>query len=88
MNTQETILNVDGMTCMSCVRHVEGALRTIDGIGAVEVKLRDGKVRVRHDEAKAPIARMIEALDEAGYESSLSAIPSNARPRSGGCCCG
>lgn len=69
MSTKETILEVDGMTCSSCVRHVEGALRKIEGIGAVEVKLREGKVRVEHDPAKAPIARMIEVLADAGYDS-------------------
>jgi copper chaperone len=88
MSTQETILNVEGMTCMSCVRHIEGALRTLDGIGEVQVKLRDGKVQVEHDEAKAPITKMIELLEEAGYPSTLGAIPSSTRRRSGGCCCG
>jgi copper chaperone len=69
MSTKETILSVDGMTCSSCVRHVEGALRKIDGIGSIEVKLRDGEVHVQHDPAKASITRMIEALGDAGYES-------------------
>jgi len=72
MSTKETILDVDGMSCSSCVRHVEQALRKIDGVGAVEVKLQEGKVRVEHDPAKATIARMIEALDEEGYESRAS----------------
>jgi copper chaperone len=88
MSTQETILNVDGMTCMSCVRHIEGVVGELEGIRAIDVKLREGTVRVQHDEATASLTRMIEVLDEAGYESSLGAIPSNARRRSGGCCCG
>ena len=69
MSTKETVLDVEGMTCSNCVRHVEGALRKIDGVGAVEVKLQEGKVRVEHDPGKASIAQMIEALDEAGYDS-------------------
>jgi len=69
MSTRETILNVDGMTCSSCVRHVEGALRNIAGISAIDVKLREGKVRVQHDPVRAPIERMIGALGQAGYES-------------------
>ncbi len=72
MSAKETIVDVDGMTCSSCVRHVEGAFRKIEGVGAIEVKVRDGKVRVEHDPAKAPIARMLEALGEAGYASRLS----------------
>ena len=73
MSTKETILDVEGMTCSNCVRHVEGALRKIDGVGAVEVNLRDGKVRVEHDPEKAPVAQMIEAIVDAGYESRASA---------------
>lgn len=67
-STMETILAVDGMTCASCVRHVEGALRELDGVCAIEVKLKDGRVRVGHDR-RASIEEMIEALGEAGYES-------------------
>lgn len=68
-STKETVLNVDGMTCGSCVRHVEGALRSLDGIEAIEVKLKEGEVRVQHDPARSTIAEMVEALGDAGYES-------------------
>lgn len=68
-NEKETILAVEGMTCTSCVRHVEGALRELEGIAAIEVKLKEGKVRVQHDPERSTIAEMIEALGDAGYES-------------------
>jgi copper chaperone len=66
---KETILNVDGMTCSSCIRHVEAALRELDGIDKVEVKIKDGKVRIEHDPARSTIDEIIQALGEAGYES-------------------
>lgn len=72
MSTKETVLNVDGMSCQSCVRHVEGALRKIEGVGAVEVKLQEGKVRVEHDPSKAPLERMIAAVEDAGYDARSS----------------
>jgi copper chaperone len=68
-NKKETILNVDGMTCSSCIRHVEAALHEIDGIDKVEVKLKDGKVRIEHDPSRSTIDEMIQALGDAGYES-------------------
>lgn len=67
--TSDTILDVQGMTCMSCIRHVNNALRELDGVDHVDVKLRDGTVIVRHDAAQAPISSLIDALREAGYES-------------------
>jgi copper chaperone len=42
-NTKETILSVDGMTCPSCISHVEGALCDLEGIGKVEVKLQEAR---------------------------------------------
>lgn len=71
-STKETTLDIDGMTCMSCVRHVEGALRKLDGVDAVEVKLDEGKARVQHDPVRAPVEAMIGALDEEGYESRVN----------------
>lgn len=74
MNTHhETILNVAGMRCQSCVRHIHEALGELDGVAKVEVRLGDGKVLVRHDQNKATVNHVIAALREAGYESSLAA---------------
>lgn len=72
-NHQETILAVEGMTCSSCIRHVEHALRELSGVAKVAVNLKDGKVRVEHDPSGASIDEMIEALGEAGYESRAGA---------------
>ncbi len=66
-NEQDTILEVEGMTCPSCIRHVTSALKDLDGVGNVEVKLRDGLVVVKHDKSQATVSQMIEALDGAGY---------------------
>ena len=68
-NDQDTILEVQGMSCPSCVRHINSALKELDGVGAVDVVLRDGIVIVKHDTAQAPVTQLIEALDEAGYPS-------------------
>ena len=64
-----TNLDVQGMTCGSCVRHVNHALRDLDGVADVDVKLREGIVTVRHDAGQAPVTSLIEALRDAGYDS-------------------
>ena len=68
-NERDTILEVQGMTCASCVRHVSSALTGLDGVGKVDVKLREGLVFVKHDASQAQVPQLIEALKEAGYES-------------------
>lgn len=68
-NATDTILRVEGMTCPSCIRHITEALHDVDGVGKVDVKLRDGLVVVQHDAIEAPVGRLIDALRDAGYES-------------------
>ncbi len=68
-NERDTILEVQGMTCPSCIRHVSSALTELQGVSTVDVKLRDGLVAVKHDATQAPIDQLIAALDEAGYAS-------------------
>lgn len=67
MTTKATVLEVEGMTCSACVRHVEQALRGVEGIEKLDVKI--GKVRVEHDATKATPERLIAAIVDAGYES-------------------
>lgn len=68
-STNETLLNVEGMTCQSCIRHVDEALRGVEGVCSVDVQLREGKVQVEHGE-ETSIPALIDALREAGYEAS------------------
>ena len=73
MNNKDTLLEVQGMSCPSCIRHVNAALAELDGVTKVDVRLREGKVLIQHDPTAAPVESLIEALGEAGYESKASA---------------
>lgn len=64
----KTILNVEGMSCPSCIRHVKQAL-ALDGVANVDVRIDDGRVAVDH-EARVSTGRLIAALEQAGYEAS------------------
>lgn len=73
MNHEETLLDVTGMTCGSCVRHVGDALRAVPGVLAVEVDLRAGRVRVRHTAGSAVPERLVQAVVQVGYGASARA---------------
>ena len=68
---QSTTLLIGGMTCGSCVRHVDEALRALEGVTDVQVTLADGKAVVAHDGALASAKALIEAINNAGYEAQL-----------------
>ena len=69
MAQRNTVLNVLGMSCGSCVRHVTAALAAVPGVSKVDVQLRSGTAVIEHD-AEATTAELIEALRETGYDSS------------------
>jgi copper chaperone CopZ len=68
--SQETILDVAGMSCSSCAARVAEALRAVDGVSAAEVTEREGKARVRHDPSRAPARALVAAVEQAGYAAS------------------
>jgi copper chaperone len=72
MNHKEMLLDVMGMTCPSCIRHVNRALADLDGVLKVDVRLRDGKVLVQYDADRVELSALIDALREEGYESAPS----------------
>ena len=68
---RETTFHVKGMTCGSCLRHIDKALRQLRGVADVEVTLAEGRVLVAHDPTTATEAKILAALTAAGYPSSL-----------------
>jgi copper chaperone len=77
--TVETSLEVQGMSCPSCIRHVKDALGELDGVESVEVRLREGRVLVEHDPENSPVERLTDALRDAGYESRAGSAGDESR---------
>ncbi len=67
----ETRLDVKGMTCGSCVRHINVALDDIDGIEQIEVSLREGRVLVKHQPG-LDTATLVSAIEGAGYDARIA----------------
>ena len=70
VTTDEITLGVTGMTCASCVSHVEGALKALPGVGDAVVNLATGTARVRYIPEVVTPAQMKQAVHDVGYEAS------------------
>lgn len=70
MNTLE--VGVEGMTCASCVAHVEKALRELPGVLDATVNLATERARVDYDPAIVAPQRMADAISEVGYTPVVS----------------
>ncbi|MBL9019375.1 MAG: heavy-metal-associated domain-containing protein [Myxococcales bacterium] len=61
------MLNVEGMSCPSCVEHVTEVL-SMRGVADVVVLFDEGAVAIDHD-TTVPVGRLVAALQNAGYEA-------------------
>ena len=69
-------IDIEGMTCASCVSRVEKALANIPGIEAATVNLATEQARVRLKEATSGISQeIIDVIQKAGYGAKQSAAP-------------
>jgi len=73
--TSEIQLSVKGMTCASCVAHVEKAVKQVDGVRQAEVNLATEEARIQVDGASA--AALIRAIEKAGYNAEALANEDN-----------
>lgn len=63
----EKVLNIEGMVCMNCVKHVEKALREIQGIREVSVSLENKSAQVQlHQDVPDEVLKA--AIEDAGYQ--------------------
>lgn len=63
--------DVTGMTCSSCVRHVEKAVEKQPGVKKVTVNLLKNSMVVDYDENKLNQAEIENAVSDAGYGANL-----------------
>ena len=67
--TAELTLNVHGMTCASCVAHVEGALNGLNGVTASVVNLGLGTAKVTYIPGLVSTSAMKRAVRDVGYKA-------------------
>ena len=81
-------LQVEGMSCGSCVKHVTQALQPLAGVSSVEVDLQSGRVRVSGELVQGG-APLVMALTDAGYPAKLATDASTSAatspPKASGC---
>jgi P-type Cu+ transporter len=83
--TLDLDLGIGGMTCASCVRRVEKALRKVPGVKDASVNLATESARVRYAPAEQMEARLRRAVRDAGYEprAAEEALPLDQSPWAG-----
>ena len=67
VGTEKVTLAIGGMTCASCVGHVESALKSVDGVTSASVNLATDRANVEYIPGTAGITDFRHAVEDAGY---------------------
>jgi Cu+-exporting ATPase len=65
---EKTSISVGGMTCAACVRRVEEALKTVEGVSEVSVNLATARATVIHGKTWGGVEALREVISDQGYE--------------------
>lgn len=64
--------NISGMTCAACQVAVQRSVERLDGVEEVNVNLLNNTLQLNYDPQRVDTAKIIEAVDKAGYTAELS----------------
>ncbi|XP_069981182.1 copper-transporting ATPase 1 isoform X2 [Penaeus vannamei] len=66
-----SVVGIEGMTCQSCVRNIEGVVGGLEGVAAVKVDLQAKRGTVTHDPRAISGAQIAQRIDDMGFEAKL-----------------
>jgi Cu+-exporting ATPase len=75
----ELTLPISGMTCASCVSHVEGALKELPGTSNVVVNLATNKANLSYDPERVKLDNMRRAVEDVGYAITTAELTLDVR---------
>jgi len=71
--------DVSGMSCASCVAHVEKSVSKLPGIQSVNVQLLTNSMIVQFDTTQLTVQAIEDAVKKAGYEATALSSPQSIR---------
>lgn len=68
VENKEVIIPIGGMTCASCVKAVERAVKKIDGVKNIQVNLATEKASILYESGKVKLYEIKGAIEKAGFK--------------------
>lgn len=69
------VIPVEGMSCVACAARVRKTLAGLDGVGHVEVSLRERRARVRFDSHRVSPEQLVATINGLGYHAGAPVEP-------------
>ncbi|XP_071669709.1 copper-transporting ATPase 1 isoform X2 [Patagioenas fasciata] len=70
--TQVVVVNIEGMTCNSCVQSIEGVLSQKAGVKSVRVSLANRNGTIEYDPLQTSPEDLRSSIEDMGFDASLS----------------
>ena len=69
-------LQLETLTCPSCMQKIEGAIKALDGVAqdTIKVMFNSSKVKLEFDEDKISLQDIEKAITNVGYEVQKSSV--------------
>lgn len=71
--TQVVVINIEGMTCSSCVQSIEGVLSQKAGVKSVHVSLPNGNGTIEYDPLQTSPEDLRSSIEDMGFDASFPA---------------
>ncbi len=78
---RDIALQIEGMSCASCVVAIEKSIEKLEGVESVSVNLTTERASVKYDPGKTRIQDIKNAIEKAGYRAGTSTNSSNDQDR-------
>lgn len=78
---KETLV-ITGMSCASCVNHIEKNVRKMDGIKDITINLATEKATINYNEEIVSIASIVKTIEDSGYGASINKDSTNVKKES------
>lgn len=70
-NSKFIRLNIKGMSCADCTKHIDGSLISLNGVSSSTTSFEKAETVVRYDPAKTNADSINHKIKEIGYQSTI-----------------
>ncbi|MCK6517976.1 heavy-metal-associated domain-containing protein, partial [Myxococcota bacterium] len=69
---EKVVLNVTGMSCVSCSNKVTASLKAVEGVKSATVDVATGKAELIIDNKKTNADALAKVVTDSGYKTTVS----------------
>jgi copper chaperone len=67
VHLETSLINVEGMSCGHCVKSIEQAVGSLNGVSKVSASLTEKKVSVEYDSDRVTLETIKNIINDQGY---------------------